>query len=97
MTTGGPPFTATNRYKLMEQITKAELAVPAKLSRDLVTLIGGLMNRSVLHRLGSEQKGGVAHLKRLKWFEPVDWVFLTSTLFWCLVSDYVTVCLSRSA
>lgn len=73
MTTGGPPFTATNRYKLMEQITKAELAVPAKLSRDLVTLIGGLMNRSVLHRLGSEQKGGVAHLKRLKWFEPVDW------------------------
>ena len=51
MTTGGPPFTATNRYKLMEQITKAELAVPAKLTRDLVSLIGGLMNRSVQHRL----------------------------------------------
>lgn len=73
MTTGGPPFTATNRYKLMEQITKAELAVPAKLTRDLVSLIGGLMNRSVQHRLGSDNKGGVEALKRHRWFDSVDW------------------------
>ena len=73
MTTGGPPFTATNRYKLIEQIKVAELPVPAKLSRNLVLLIGGLMNRSVQHRLGSDTKGGTEALKRHKWFDSVDW------------------------
>lgn len=73
MTTGGPPFTATNRYKLIEQIKSAELPVPAKLTRNLVLLIGGLMNRSVQHRLGSDTKGGVEALKRHKWFDSVDW------------------------
>lgn len=73
MVIGVPPFSASNRWKLMEKIVSAELPVPPGLTRRLVSLLGGLMNRSVRHRLGSKQNGGVEKLKNHSWFKSIDW------------------------
>jgi len=71
MLTGLPPFYSRNINTMYEKILKAELRCPSYLSRDVTSLIQGLLIRDPLRRLGSGP-GDVKELERNEFFATLD-------------------------
>ena len=74
MTSGKPPFVSNSRKKLLEKIMRSKLKLPPFLSKELHSLLRGLLERDVSKRLGNErttftQVGGVAKLKQHPFFK----------------------------
>ena len=80
MTSGKPPFVSNSRKKLLEKIMRSKLKLPPFLSKELHSLLRGLLERDVSKRLGNErttftQVGGVAKLKQHPFFKVFYGVF----------------------
>lgn len=74
MTSGNPPFVCNSRKKMLDMIMRSKLKLPPFLSKDLHSLLRGLLERDVSKRLGAEkatftQIGGVAKLKQHSFFQ----------------------------
>lgn len=91
MTSGNPPFVCNSRKKMLDMIMRSKLKLPPFLSKDLHSLLRGLLERDVSKRLGAEkatftQIGGVAKLKQHPFFkvpntnmgdiQKIDWYAL---------------------
>ena len=69
---GKPPYTANTREQLFKNIQIGSLALPKFLSKEIKSLIVGLLNRNPNKRLGSG-KLGAEEIKAHPWFKRVNW------------------------
>jgi serine/threonine protein kinase len=77
MLTGLPPFFCQDREKLFEKIRKAELPFPSSLSRPAKSLLGGLLMKDPMKRLGSgpdDAKPIMTH----EFYKEINWEKLQS-------------------
>ena len=71
MLTGLPPFYSRNVNHMYEKILRQELKFPSYLPKDVQQLVGGLLVRDPLRRLGSGPTD-VAELERQAFFQSLD-------------------------
>jgi serine/threonine protein kinase len=82
MLSGNTPFTSRKGDKdLMRKILCERIKMPTLITADAVKILKGLLNRNPQDRLGSAKGnmfniGGVAGLKQMPFFKPLNWVKL---------------------
>lgn len=72
MLVGISPYFNYNRKILFENILKARLLIPSKMSHEARDLILGLLNRNPEKRLGAGEEDA-EEIKRHKFFADIDW------------------------
>lgn len=72
MLVGQPPYYASSRSQLYENIRKAELKFPKSMPSEAKDLISKLLDRNKLQRLGAA-KNGSEDIKKHIWFKNIDW------------------------
>jgi serine/threonine protein kinase len=69
---GYPPYMASTKEQLFKNIQIGSLALPKFLSKEIKSLIIGLLNRNPNKRLGSG-KLGAEEIKMHSWFKGINW------------------------
>lgn len=75
--TGAPPFSSSDPMKTYNIILKNLMEFPGHMSKTAVHLVRSLCRDVPAERLGF-QRGGVAEIKKHKWFQGFDWDGLTA-------------------
>ncbi|KAJ0401536.1 hypothetical protein ATCC90586_003555 [Pythium insidiosum] len=73
MLAGESPFYDRNEHKMLRKIAYADVVFPDDFPREAVGLVRGLLCKDPSQRLGSERMGGVAAIRRDRFFHGMDW------------------------
>merc|ERR1712138_37248 len=85
MRCGRSPFESSNQMTMFKKISKRDFKYPRDFTGEEQEFIGGLLQVDQTRRLGC-MHGGVAQIKALKYFRPINWDALVAG---AITSPYV--------